>query len=134
MGFFLQLNMDRPERLRRQNWTLLTGTARVSAALTTYVLRAARQPHGPLKISDFLLVAHCHDQRSFAVVAVQSHIPAVAKVDQPFPIFRFHLFGWPSDLGMLRKDLHTRPNCFYGPLGCVHVLLRQKAVGALNIA
>ena len=48
-------------------------------------------------IAGFPLVSHGQNNRCFPIVTVQRDIAAVAKIDQPFPKFGFHVLDWPAD-------------------------------------
>ena len=47
-----------------------------------------------------------NDQGCFPIIAIQCDIAAVAKIYQPFAIFRLHVLGGAPNLGMLGKDTH----------------------------
>ena len=50
-------------------------------------------------------MADGEDQGGFPVVVVKGDIAAVAEVDGPFAVFRFHVFGGPANLRMAGEDL-----------------------------
>ncbi len=81
-----------------------------------------------LLVTSLKLMPDCNDQDRFPVIAVQRDITAVAKVDQPFAVFRLHILDGESNLWVLCKDIHPGTNRFYGPTGRVGVFSGKEAV------
>ena len=102
----------------------------LSIALTTY-------PIGKLfaeaSIIDFPLMSHGENNRRFAVVTIQRDIAAVAKIDQPFAEFGFHVLDRATDPQLQRQDLHPCADRLHRALGGVCIPFGEKPVKALHI-
>gem|GEM_PF-4269942 len=66
----------------------------------------------------FLPMSDRQDHGGFSVVAVQDDIAAVAEVDPPFPVLRFHVFDRPADFRMNGNDFHPFTKSAHCAFGC----------------
>ena len=56
-------------------------------------------------VANLFLVAHGQDHCSLAIIAVEGHIAAVPKINDPLPILRLHILGRATDTGLVRNHL-----------------------------
>jgi len=82
---------------------------------------------------NFFLVAHCNDQNSVLLQAVERDISAGAKAHRPFPKLWVHVIHGAADIWMIRNDLHPVTDRACRTSGCIRVLFSMKTMAALNI-
>lgn len=60
-----------------------------------------------LLVSRPLLVAHGEDADPVAIETVQGRVAAASKIDHPFSKLGVHVFNWPPDMRLMRKNFNA---------------------------